>query len=57
MLVGRETYCWSCGDKFKMSEASLQADLPHCPACKMTDEDQAIAALLELEESEKNKSM
>lgn len=56
MLVGRETFCWNCDNRFKMSLESLQADLPHCPACNMTDDDRAIAALLEQEISERNKS-
>ena len=57
MLVGRETYCWSCDTRFKMSTESLQADLPVCSSCRMTDEDKAIAALLEQQEAEKNKSV
>lgn len=55
-LVGQATTCWSCDNEFAMSAESLQTDLPVCPTCRMTEEDQAIAALLEQETNEINKS-
>lgn len=57
MLIGRASYCWECGNTFQMSEASLTEDLPLCPSCRVTDDNQAIAELLDLEEKELNKEI
>jgi hypothetical protein len=35
LVIGRSTYCWDCGDKFKMTELSMVDDMPKCESCRL----------------------
>lgn len=34
MVVGRSSYCWQCGDKFRLDENSVSEDRPRCISCR-----------------------